>query len=152
MATYVERLKEALVAGHPKTGPYSGGSDPTLDERRINEINLPAEAPASEAERALRESGKWTAYHDRSEKKDANDEYENSGMHDLMTAFITKTEHINYRDDYWDFVLQQCVSEGSMGQVAADSLREWSDNRQSHAQREDLGMPTSDIIAFVWNL
>ena len=149
---YHQRLRAVLDAGHPTTGAYSGGSNSESDADRINAINLPGDRHVTEAETAIRESGKWTSYRERCEKKEADGSFSNPGMHDLMSAFTARTDAVNYRDAYWGSVIDQCVAEGSMGVSAADQLRAWSDNVRSHAQVEKLAPPTVGDIDKAWSL
>ena len=158
MSTYHERLRVALDAGHPTTGAYSGGADAAADEAAINAQNLPGDRPITEAEAAIRASGKWTQYHERGRQDVGNPsdpdykKFVNPAMSELMSAFIARTDNVNYRDPYWTGVLDACVTEGSMGSGAAEQLKAWSDNQQSHAGLEGLGRPTVGDIEKAWSL
>ncbi len=158
MATYHERLRVVLDAGHPTTGAYSNGSNSVADEAAINAQNLPGDRPITDAEAAIRASGKWTQYHERG-RQDVGDpnspdykKFVNPAMSEFMSAFIARTDNVNYRDPYWTNVLDNCVAEGSMGSSAAEQLKAWSDNQMSHAWLEGLGRPTVGDIKYAWSL
>ena len=148
---YYVRLKAALDAGHPKTGPYN--VDDELATQEINAINLDAATPVSEPERAIRESGKWTQYIERSNALEADGvTFTNPWMYELMSAFQSRTDEINFMDTYWSTVIDNAVTEGSLGAVAGQALKDWSDNRQSDAQRNDLGVPTVGDVTYARTL
>ena len=152
MATYHEQLRAALDAGHPTTGAYSGGTNAASDTIRINERDLPGDRPITEAERAIRESGKWTQYVERGDAKETDNTFTNPSMHELMSAFVARTDQVNYQDSYWSAVIDAAVAEGSMGAAAGQQLKEWSNNQQSHAQLEGLGSPTLGDVEKAWSL
>ena len=152
MATYHEQLRAALDAGHPTTGAYSGGANAASDTQRINEINLPGDSPITEAERAIRESGKWTPYRERADLKEPDGTFTNPSINELMSAFIARTDQVNYRDSYWSAVIDAAVTEGSIGAGAGEALKAWSDNKSSHAQAESLGTPTLGDVEKAWSL
>ena len=152
MSTYHERLRAALDAGHPTTGAYSGGNDAVSDTARINEPDLPGPDFISNVERAIRVSGKWTQYVERGQKKETDETFTNPAMHELMSAFAARTDEVNYRDAYWSAVIDACVAEGSMGSAAGEQLKQWSDDRRSHAAIENLGSPTLGDVEKAWSL
>lgn len=152
MATYHQRLRIALDAGHPVSGPYSGGANAPADEAAINARNLPGARSVTEAERAIRESGKWNGYVEKGRREEADQSFSNPAMHELMSAFTARTDQVNYQDSYWSGVIDACVAEGSMGAGAAAQLKAWSDNQQSHAETENLGRPTVGDIEHAWSL
>lgn len=147
---YYVRLKAVLDAGHPKTGVYN--ADDSLAQEEITAINLSADTLVSEPERAIRESGKWTQYIERSQLKETDGSFTNPWMYELMSAYQSRTDEINFMDPYWSTVIDNCITEGSIGSVAGQELKNWSDNRQSDATRNALGTPTVGDITYARSL
>ena len=152
MATdYYVRLKAVLDAGHPTTGPYN--ADDVLATDEINAINLSAARPVSEPEAAIRESGKWTPYRERANALEPDGvTFTNPWINELMSAFQSRTDEINFRDPYWSSVIDNAVTEGSIGPAAGEQLKAWSDNRQSDAMRNGLGIPTVGDVTYARTL
>jgi hypothetical protein len=119
-----QALKSELDADSLGRG-YSGMTDveATADlNTEYRDVNYPVLIDS--VNQAIRENGKWTPFRELAESKQQSGTYDNQSMREFMDIFtsFTSLPEIDLKGVYMDGLINNMVSEGSMGTGAANAI------------------------------
>jgi len=114
------------LTNDPLTRGYAGMTDEeaTTDlNTEYRDVNYPILIDA--VNYAIRENGKWTQYREKAELQTVSGTYDNQSMREFMDMFtgFTSLPEIDMQGVYMDGLIDDMVTEGSMGAGVAAALK-----------------------------
>jgi len=136
----------------PLTRGYSGMSDEaaTADlNTEYRDVNYPI--LLDEVNYAIRENGKWTSYREKADLQTVAGTYDNQSMREFMDMFgsFTSLPNVDMQGTYMDGLIDDMVTEGSMGSGVAASLKAFGEKTVSRAVELGLGTVRVGDVEFV---
>jgi len=131
------------LTNDPLTRGYAGMTDEeaTTDlNTEYRDVNYPILIDA--VNYAIRENGKWTQYREASELQTVSGTYDNQSMREFMDMFtgFTSLPEIDMQGVYMDGLIDDMVTEGSMGAGVAAALKAFG--VQTVSRGVELGLGT----------
>ena len=130
------------LTNDPLTRGYAGMTDEeaTTDlNTEYRDVNYPILIDA--VNYAIRENGKWTQYREASELQTVSGTYDNQSMREFMDMFtgFTSLPEIDMQGVYMDGLIDDMVTEGSMGAGVAAALKAFGVQTVSRGVELGLG-------------
>ena len=97
---------------------------------------------------AIRENGKWTQYREEADLQTVAGTYDNQSMREFMDMFtgFTSLPSVDMQGAYMDGLIDDMVTEGSMGAGVAAALKAFGVQTVSRAVELELGdVRTGDV-------
>jgi len=131
------------LTNDPLTRGYAGMTDEeaTTDlNTEYRDVNYPILIDA--VNYAIRENGKWTAFREKAELQTVSGTYDNQSMREFMDMFtgFTSLPEIDMQGVYMDGLIDDMVTEGSMGAGVAAALKAFG--VQTVSRGVELGLGT----------
>ena len=131
------------LTNDPLARGYAGMTDEeaTTDlNTEYRDVNYPILIDA--VNYAIRENGKWTQYREASELQTVSGTYDNQSMREFMDMFtgFTSLPEIDMQGVYMDGLIDDMVTEGSMGAGVAAALKAFG--VQTVSRGVELGLGT----------
>jgi len=130
------------LTNDPLARGYAGMTDEeaTTDlNTEYRDVNYPILIDA--VNYAIRENGKWTQYREASELQTVSGTYDNQSMREFMDMFtgFTSLPEIDMQGVYMDGLIDDMVTEGSMGAGVAAALKAFGVQTVSRGVELGLG-------------
>ena len=130
------------LTNDPLTRGYAGMTDEeaTTDlNTEYRDVNYPILIDA--VNYAIRENGKWTAFREKAELQTVSGTYDNQSMREFMDMFtgFTSLPEVDMQGVYMDGLIDDMVTEGSMGAGVAAALKAFGVQTVSRGVELGLG-------------
>lgn len=132
----------AELSGDPLTRGYSGMTDEQAAadlNTEYRDVNYPILLDA--VNYAIRENGRWTEFREKADLQTVAGTYDNQSMREFMDMFtgFTSLPEVDMQAAYMDGLIDDMVTEGSMGSGVAAALKAFGIQTVSRAVEIDLG-------------
>ena len=136
------------LTNDPLARGYAGMTDEeaTTDlNTEYRDVNYPILIDA--VNYAIRENGKWTQYREASELQTVSGTYDNQSMREFMDMFtgFTSLPEIDMQGVYMDGLIDDMVTEGSMGAGVAAALKAFGIQTVSRAFELGINVRVGDV-------
>ena len=140
-----ELVNDPLVRGYAGMTDVQATDDLNTEYR---DVNYPILLDA--VNYAIRENGRWTEYREKSELQTVAGTYDNQSMKEFMDMFtgFTSLPEIDMQATYMDALIDDMVTEGSMGAGVAAALKAFGVKTVSRAVELELGVLRVGDIEF----
>ena len=123
---------------------YSGMSDEAASidlNTEYRDVNYPILLDA--VNYAIRENGKWTDFREKADLQTVSGTYDNQSMREFMDMFtgFTSLPEVDMQAAYMDGLIDDMVTEGSMGAGVATALKAFGE--QTVARWVEIGLDKS---------
>jgi hypothetical protein len=135
-ALNTELISDPLTRGYAGMTDEEAATDLNTEYR---DVNYPILLDA--VNYAIRENGKWTEFRELAELQQISGTYNNQSMREFMDMFtgFTSLPSVDMQAAYMDGLIDDMVTEGSMGPGVAAALKAFGIKTVSRAVEIDLG-------------
>ena len=145
----VELTTDPLARGYSGMSDEAASADINTEYR---DVNYPILLDA--VNYAIRENGKWTQYREEAELQTVAGTYDNQSMREFMDMFtgFTSLPEVDMQATYMDGLIDDMVTEGSMGAGVAAALKAFGVQTVSRAVELELGNVRTGDVTFARSL